>query len=312
MTWGAGSGLRAGRITVHSIFAEVEDSLKRGILRTFGKVRQWVLGPHAVAVLARTENGLLLAPAGDVMVGRRLCFNGCYDPELLDFLLERCESASSVLFVGAHVGALAIPTAKKVREVVAVEANPTTAHLLRMNVMLNGLQNVEIRSFAAGDRNAEVSFLARRLNSGASMVEMGEWHRKALDRGKPERITVQMKRLDNVFSDAYFDLIVMDIEGAEALALRGMPNLLMRCRGLLVEVFETPLKHVAKVSDEDFLSRVAPFFDEAVILTEKPRGKVPVSSAPYPRSAFREMMQECSRLRKTNVMFWKGQTSQAR
>jgi FkbM family methyltransferase len=288
------------------IVTGLRDGLKLGVLRSLGKLRRWAIGPYGVAVLSRTENGLLLAPAGDFMVGRRLCFNGRYDSELLGFFLQRCEAGFQVLFVGAHVGALAVPVAQRVSKVTAVEANPTALDLLRINVALNGLRNIEIHGFAAGDRNGEVGFLASRLNSGGSGLEMGEWDRWAYVYDKPEKITVEMKRLDDAFSDACFDLIVMDIEGSEALALRGMCNLLKRSRGLLIEVFESHLRDVAKVSNEEFLSLVAPFFDEAVILPEKPRRGEPVSSTPYPRSAFSEMMIECCRRRMANVMFLKG------
>jgi FkbM family methyltransferase len=283
--------------------------LKIRVLQSLGKLRRWTIGPYGVAVLSRTENGLLLTPAGDLMVGRRLCFNGRYDPELLGFFLQSCEAAFQVLFVGAHVGALAVPVAKRVRKVTSVEANPTTLELLRMNVVLNGLQNMEIHGFAAGDRNGDVSFLASRLNSGGSGLEMGEWGRWAYVYDKPEKITVQMKRLDDAFPDACFDLIVMDIEGAEAIALRGMSNLLKRSRGLLIEVFENHLRRVAKVSNDEFLSLLAPFFDEAVILPEKPRKGESVSSAPYSRSAFPEMMLECCRRGTANVMFLKARAA---
>lgn len=287
-----------------NIVTGLRDDLKLRVLRSFGKLRRWVIGSYGVAVLSHSENGLLLVPAGDVMVGRRLCFNGRYDPELLAFLLQRCEAAFQVLFVGAHVGALAIPVARRVSKVTAVEANPTTLDLLRMNIAVNRLQNVEIHGFAAGDRNGEVSFLATKLNSGGSGLDMGEGNQWAYVYDEPEKITVQMKRLDDAFSDASFDLIVMDIEGSEALALRGMSNVLKRSRGLLVEVYESHLRDVANVSNEEFLSLVAPFFDEAIILPEKPRRGEPVSTPPYPRSAFSEMMIECCRRRRANVMFW--------
>src|ERR1700681_1256870 len=122
-----------------AIVTELWVGLKVRILQSFGIIRRWAIGPYSMAVLSRTENGLLLAPAGDLMVGRRLCFNGRYDPELLGFLLQRCEVAFHVLFVGAHVGALAIPVARNVRKVTAVEANPETLELLRMNVLLSGM-----------------------------------------------------------------------------------------------------------------------------------------------------------------------------
>jgi len=289
-----------------AITAQLREGVKLSILRSFGKLRRWVIGRFGVAVLSRTENGMLLAPADDLMVGRRLSFNGRYDPELLDFLLKRCEPHFHVLFVGAHVGALAIPVAKQVSKVTAVEANPETLELLRMNVLLNRLQNIEVHGFAASDRNGEARFIASRLNSGGSGLEIGERGRWAQPYDKAEAIVVQTNRLDDIFSGVCFDLIVMDIEGSEPLALRGMCGLLKRSRGLLVEVFEDHMRHVGNVSNEEFLSLVSPFFDEAVILTEKPREGERFSSTPYPKSMFQEMMLECCRRRMTNVMFSKA------
>lgn len=287
------------------MFDNLRERVKMRALRSLGGLRSLVIGPHGVAVLARTKNGLLLAPAGDLMVGRRLCFNGRYDRELLEFLLGKCEDASQVLIVGAHVGTLVVPLARKVRKVAAVEANPTTLELLRMNVALNGLTNVETHAFAAGDRNTEVGFLASRLNSGSSGIAIGEWNRWAYIFDKPDKISVEMKRLDDVFSGQQFDLIVMDIEGAEMLALQGMGNLLARCRGLLIEVFESHLRHAAQATNGEFLSLVAPFFNEATVLPEKPRRGQPFAIGPYGRDTFPKMMADCCRLRMANVMFWK-------
>jgi FkbM family methyltransferase len=290
---------------MRSLLRGLRHYLKLGVLRSLGGLRSVAIGPYGVAILARAENGLLLVPAGDLMVGRRLCFNGRYDPELLKFVLGRCENSSQVLFVGAHVGALAVPVAKHTRRVMAVEANPATLELLRMNVVLNGLQNVEIHGFAAGDRNAEMSFLVGRLNSGGSGLAIGEHGRGDHVYDKPERINVQMRKLDDAFSGYQFDMIVMDIEGAEFLALQGMRNLLMQCRALLIEVFRSHLRDVAKVSNEEFLSLVAPFFDEATILPEKPRGGHATSIGPYSRADFPEMLGECCRLGMANVIFSK-------
>jgi FkbM family methyltransferase len=259
-----------------------------------------------VAILTRSKNGLLLVPTNDVMVGRRLAFNGVYDPELLESLVGYCEPGSQVLFVGAHVGSLVIPVGRKVRRVVAVEANPATFETLRMNVLLNGLQNVELHNFAAGDRDGEIGFLTSALNSGGSGIDIGERGEAAGIYDQPSRIQVPMKRLDDVFPDDDFDLIVMDIEGAEALALRGMANLVARSRGLLIEVFENHLRRVAKVSNEEFLGLIQPYFDEAIVFAEKPSAGEPRSSGPYAKSAFREMMLECCRAGMVNVMFLKG------
>lgn len=262
-------------------------------------------GPHAVAVLASTHNGLLLVPVGDARVGRRLCFNGCYDPELLQLLLTRVQATSRCLFVGAHVGALAVPVAKRVRKVVAVEANPATFELLRMNVLLNGLQNVEVHCFAAGDKSATASFLSSGVHSGGSHVEQdGRIGQSRIVYEKPQRISVEMKRLDDVFPDERFDWIVMDIEGSEPFALRGMQNLLERCRGLLIEVYEQGLRQVGGISKEQFLSLLEPHFASALFLPEKP-DKGQIVSKVWQKAFFPEMRRECCRFEVANLMFLK-------
>lgn len=288
-----------------TIFTAVGERFKTGILRALGSLHRLAIGPYGTAILSRTEHGLLLTPAGDFMVGRRLCFNGRYDPELLSLITETCGPTSQILFVGAHIGALAIPAASKVKNVIAIEPNPSTFELLRMNVALNGLGNLEIHNFAAGDGNGEVAFLASTLNSGGSGIAIGDWNRWAYGYDKPEKINVRMRRLDDVFPGAHFDLIVMDIEGAETLALKGMTTVLGGCRALIIEVFESHLKQVAKVSSEEFLSLVAPYFDEATILPEKPRQGHAAAIGPFPKRDFSQMMRRCTQLGMANVMFCK-------
>lgn len=274
-------------------------------LGLIGTLRRRLLGPYGAAILSHTENGLLLVPPGDMSVGRKLCFSGSYDHEDLETLLSACDDESRVLVVGAHVGALAVPIARKAKHVTAVEANPATFELLRMNVLLNSLQNVDVHNFAAGDRAETVAMLASRVNSGGSKLKMGEWERWIYTYDRPETVTVQMQRLDEVFPDSAFDLIVMDIEGSEAVALLGMPKLLSRCRVLMVEIVEHHLRNIARVSNDGFVNLLAPHFDVALILPEASKADAPGAAKRYPRSAFSKMMTECCRRGEANVLFGK-------
>ena len=144
--------------------------------RFFTGLRKRLVGPFGRAVLAQSENGLILVPVDDAFVGRSLCFRGYYDQQVLNFLLSQCAAESTVLVVGAHVGAFAIPLAKKARHVAVIEANPATYELLTLNVRLNGLLNMETHNFAAGDKNEEVSFIAAHTNTGGSRMKIGDWN----------------------------------------------------------------------------------------------------------------------------------------
>lgn len=276
------------------------------MVSVLGSLRKRLIGPYAVAVLARGENGLLLVPAGDMFVGRRLCFHGRYDREGLEILTEACSDSSRVLVVGAHVGSLAIPLARKVRSLVAVEANPSTFELLQMNVLVNKLANVDLYNLAAGDSNTEVAMLASRLNTGGSKLQIGEWNRWIYTYDKPENVSVQMRRLDDVFPDAEFDLIVMDIEGSEYRALRGMPELLRRCGALTVEISDHHLRQIAKVSNEEFLSLLTPNFDKAEVLPNESQDSTHAFRSQSSREGFGEMMVNCCRSGSANVLFRKS------
>jgi FkbM family methyltransferase len=275
-----------------------------GVPRCFGGLRKLLIGPYGRAVLTESENGVLLVPVSDAFVGRALCFKGHYDHAILQFLAAQCSEESEVLVVGAHVGAFAIPLAKKVCKVVAVEANPKTYELLKLNALLNGLRNIEVHNFAAGDKTGDVSFVLTNTNTGGSRVKMSELDRRTLFNERPQNVTVQMRRLDDVFPLSTFDLIVMDVEGSEALALGGMQSLLGRSRALVVEIVEKHLRRIAKVSNEQFLSLITPHFDEAVILPEGTRQKQLTSPGSYSKPAFGQLMAECcNRDIVANVLF---------
>jgi FkbM family methyltransferase len=281
-----------------------------GVPRCFGSIRKLLIGPFGTAILTEGENGVILVPVSDAFVGRALCFKGSYDPAILRFLFTQCNQESEVLVVGAHVGAFAIPLAMKVSKVIAVEANPNTYELLRQNVLLNGLQNLEIHNFAAGDKTGDVSFVVTNTNTGGSRVKMGESDRRSHFYEKPQTVTVRMSRLDDVFPVSTFDLILMDVEGSETLALSGMQSLLGRSRALVVEIVEHHLRRIAEVSNERFLSLIPPHFDEAIVLPEGARERRVISPSSYPKSAFGDLMVACCNQDVVaNVLFRRASTS---
>jgi len=104
----------------------------------------------------------------------------------------------------------------------------------------------------------------------------------------------------------------MDIEGAEALALRGMQGLLGRSRALVVEIVEKHLRRIANVTNEEFLSLITPHFDEAVILPESARNEEQILKV-YNNSAFGELMESCCNGDLVaNIMFRRAQRTDVR
>ena len=71
--------------------------------------------------------------------------------------------------------------------------------------------------------------------------------------------------------DEEFDLVVMDLEGSEYFALRGMRRILAGAKHLIVEFLPHHLSSVAGVSVDDFVAEIEPFFDELFIPSLKIR-----------------------------------------
>lgn len=213
-------------------------------------------GVDAFAVASR--QGLFLVRPEDGGVGRALIAQREYGQEEIRRILALADSNSSVLFVGAHIGALAIPVSKAVRRVTAIEANPDTFRLLEQNILLNRCTNIRALQIAASHRAERLQFVQSRANSGGSKrMPARRSYKYFYDR--PQVIEVQAERLDTVVEEAH-DIIVMDVEGSEYFALQGMQRLLSEARHVIVEFVPHHLRNVANVSVAQFLEPIAPHF----------------------------------------------------
>ncbi len=230
--------------------------LKLGAQRLLAWGTTRLVGAHTDALLTRCTNGLqLLVDPQDQGVGRQLRLHGQFQPQELLRLLALVQAPDRVLVVGAHVGALALPLARHCSAVVAIEANPRSFGLLQKNLLLNGVRNCQAIAAAANDESGAIKFLQSRTNSGGSKrAPLFRDTRYIHD--KPQEISVRAERLDDVLDGQRFDVILMDIEGSEVFALRGMPKLLKSCRCLVVEFLPHHLQRVAGVSVREFLHAV--------------------------------------------------------
>ncbi|MEX1276741.1 MAG: FkbM family methyltransferase [Bacteroidota bacterium] len=171
---------------------------------------------------------------------------------------------SRVLIIGAHVGTLAIPVSKLCREVVALEANPNTYELLAMNVKLNSVSNCRVIQIAASDKQESLEFLMNRANSGGSK-RVPKVHRYSYYYDKPQSVSVRAVRLDQFLEGERFNIAVIDIEGSEYFALKGMTRILSQCELFIVEFMPQHLREVSGITPEQFISVIAPHFSRLTI-----------------------------------------------
>jgi FkbM family methyltransferase len=227
-----------------------------------------LLGRHARAIVAEAPTGLFAVDPEDVgygSVGKALLRRGGYGANEIAILTPHLGPNVDVLVVGAHIGTLVVPLSRLCRRIVAIEANPATYRLLLMSLALNGVANCATLNRAASDEVGQLQFLASRANSGGSK-RLPKIRDPLYYQDNPTLISVDAVRLDDeAVTAGPFDVIVMDIEGSEFFALRGMPRLLAGARILQIEFLPHHLRNVGGVSIEDFVAVLSPHFDRLTI-----------------------------------------------
>jgi FkbM family methyltransferase len=247
-----------------------------------GRLKKALYGKNARAVLVNSRNGDFLIDVEDQNMGRSLLAHGEYSMHEIERIRKYLTSDSDLLIVGAHIGTYVVPLSKQCHHVVAIEANPATFELLKLNLLINGANNVCAISVAASDKSEELDFVLNRANSGASKrMPAKTLYYDFSD--SPQLTRVQACRLDDRLP-AQFDVIVMDIEGSEYFALRGMQRILSGASALFVEFLPHHLKDVSNVSVAEFLQPISEHFSWLSVPGKEPvpqDGFLPVLQAMY-------------------------------
>lgn len=210
------------------------------------------LGNNIKAIITKSENGLFAVDPEDLEVGQKL-LSGGFGIEEVQRLKKFIDNKSKVLIVGTHIGSLAIPLSKHCKEVTAIEANPNTYELLEINLQLNNAENITPHNIFANDSHDKVEFLLNTVNSGGSKRKPKK-SSFLYDFDNPEIIELESHRLDDYLPEHDYDLILLDIEGSEYFAMKGMKDILSNCKTLVVEFLPHHLKNVADIDVETFLS----------------------------------------------------------
>lgn len=144
---------------------------------------------------------------------------GVYEPEVQELLRATIRPADIVYDVGANIGFFSVLVGGLGARVVALEPAPDNARRIRRNAELNGFA-VEVVEAAVWDEAGEGT-----LVSGGSR---SEWH---VEPG-PGVVCVTLDQIAELHGAP--DVIKIDVEGAEARALRGATAVLARRPKLVI------------------------------------------------------------------------------
>lgn len=161
---------------------------------------------------------------------RRIVNTRDYEPHVRQAIRERVQQGDVVVDVGANVGCIALLAATLVGRrglVVAVEPNSDNTQMLYAGMVLNEVANMRVLPYAASDQTGVRSIVG---GSNAHLVQTR--------RPGPATVYAQTVALDEALAWLpRLDLVKMDVEGYEALALDGCRKLMERHRPTLVIEF---------------------------------------------------------------------------
>jgi FkbM family methyltransferase len=179
---------------------------------------------------------------------------GTYEPDLQAAIVELVQPGSVVYDLGANIGYISLLLARRVGEagrVYAFEALPANLERLRANLALNRLvQRVVVVPGAVGDSSQPVRFLVGPSGGTGKMDRSAG--RQELD--YPGEVTVPGVILDEfVYQDGNPppQVVKVDIEGGEVLALPSMRRILTEARPVVLLELHGP--QAARVAWEVFM-----------------------------------------------------------
>lgn len=149
-----------------------------------------LLGTDSDQTPIESAYGTKFTPDGDnSIVTFWLRFRDVYEPVLSEFLLRHLREGDVCVDAGANIGYFSALLAQRVGpggKVIAIEAAPGTARLLRKNLQLNGVDAVvEVIEAACAPQRGEMTFYLHPTVDGCSRLTppaKGDWdHRKGLE-----------------------------------------------------------------------------------------------------------------------------------
>ena len=195
-------------------------------------------GDHT-ALVATRWGAKILVDTRDAAISPWIALDGLWETHVTEWLQRTLRPGQVFVDVGANVGYFTLLGGQLVGprgRVVAVEAHPRLAELLRRNVIMNGVYGYVTTWHRAAWSTTTSLQLRQRLNfSGASSV--GAIGKEALDRlGDTEEVVeVQAVPVDDLLEGLPpVDVLKMDIEGAELQAFIGLSRTLATSPGISV------------------------------------------------------------------------------
>jgi len=183
----------------------------------------------------------------DIFIGGSLDKRGDYSEDEVQFLLSLIDETSTVVEVGANIGAITVPLGKRAKRVIAYEPQSVICDLLRENVTVNDLWDIIAPcQVALGANQGKMGWQLPlnydgRVNTGQASLEGGH-------------DDVAVDTLDHQLLDRFprIDLVKIDVEGMESEVVAGGLGLIER---------DHPIFYVENDREEKSAALIKQLFD---------------------------------------------------
>lgn len=200
-------------------------------LRFLRHVRGWQSAANRVTAWsgAFVVNNGGARMAGDLssFIDRQIFLFGGYERDQIGQFAKAVPRHGTVLDVGANVGNHSIAFSRAFGKVHAFEPNPALWAAFERNVSLNPGADIELHRIGLSDTAADLPLL--NIDNGnlglATFLEADQYESPL-----HEVARARVERADDYLGAISVDAVKIDVQGFEPQVLRGMPELLERCR----------------------------------------------------------------------------------
>ena len=259
------------------MFRRVVQSVSGLRLRRFGPL-DWAyrrLFERLRPDVALVRGHRLHVDPNDQVVAQGLLVHGTWEPFETELFEQALAPRMVVFCLGAHIGYYALLAARRVGprgRVYAFEPSPASFRLLVQNVEVNGYRNVITVPKAVSNVTGRATLYLNASNTWDHRIYPGAEPRASLG--------VDVVRLDGWLrgGETVADLVQMDLQGAEMLALEGMEDLLARSPDVQIftELWPDGLR-LAGRSAEAYLARLTALGFRMSVIDEPTRRLVPLT-----------------------------------
>lgn len=179
--------------------------------------------------VTRTADGQQMRIRFPDKIQKYIYLFGVWEPAITRFVKARLRPGDLFIDIGANIGYYTLLAAKLVGPdgaVVAIEASPRIATLLKENIRLNGFRNVEVVEAAAADRRKRVQVFAASANNLGQSTTIASTAAALAATVEAEIEAYALQDLVGIERLRRARFIKVDIEGAEAEMFDGIRDLL--------------------------------------------------------------------------------------